>query len=436
VLRLDEAEDGEATNNAIELAEFLQELNRLSPSPLVTSLLTSVAGVSFAPPAGFDDVRFWPLFGDRPDPMKAIEAQAALVISPFATTGRLAELAPAASRRAFVTRPDTLDRLGAKALERWHDVFVLHSEAVEDPDGEVSVLSGLHAKVHVFDEGTTRRIFTGSANATSAAFGKNVELIVEMTSQRAATRVERLLAESTGEPTLRALLVPRRPTNPEPAAKTPEDLEAERLEELARRLAAGNATARAMQGVDGSWSAEFELPVPADANLAPTDRLRARLVTAGRLWQNIVCVEGAACASLPAGSTSSLTSLVALELRGDPRVDVPPRTFVVVASLLDAPKDREQQLLLDLVPNAEKLLRLLFMLLADGREGADAAGSVRQIIGAAAAGDHNGRVPDLPLFENLVRTFGREPQRLGAVRSVIDQLRSTPRAASDSPTAS
>ena len=104
------------------------------------------------------------------------------MITPFATRGRLDELSQIGGRSSLVTREETLDRLGSRALERWQHVFVLHGEAVDDQDD--AARSGLHAKTYVFDDGDARRVFTGSANATDAAFERNVEMLVELRSRR------------------------------------------------------------------------------------------------------------------------------------------------------------------------------------------------------------------------------------------------------------
>lgn len=424
LLRLDEDPDGAAGENALELAGFLRELDRRAPSSVTRDVARTLARVSLAPPRGFESLRFWPLLGDGTDPMSDVGATSALVISPFVTAGRLAALAPGAKRRALVTRPDTLNQLGGRVLEPWNDVFVLRGEAAESDDNP-TVLSGLHAKVHVFDTGKERRIFTGSANATTAALGENVELIVELRSTEPATRIATLLGISDREPTLRSLLVERRPEHADPVAKTIEEMEEERLEELAKVLSAQPAVARARTGDDGRWVIDFDLPV-GSAELTAVDGVRARLVTAGGVWQKLGREGSSLRGVLPAGAMSRVTSLVAIEVSGDKALGVPPQSFVVVAELLDAPEDRENQLLLDLLPDAEKLMRLLFMLLADGREGTDAATAVRKAIAGVMTGETVSWAPELPLFENLVRTFSREPERLRTIKGVIEQVSSTP----------
>jgi len=424
ILRLDENLEGDTPGNASELSAFLEYLTGHSESPIPRDLIRSLAGKSFDVPDGFDTLRFWPMLADGVDPMAGVEAEASLVISPFVAPGRLKTLAKLAPKRALVTRPDTLSELGGTALEPWQQVFILRGEAAESDDDDLVTLSGLHAKVHVFDDGTRRRVFTGSANASTASIQDNIELLVELETQSAQSRIVKLLEHSEREPTLRSLLVERRPAAAEPSTKTAEELEADRLEALARTLAAQPATARSVRGNDDRWTVDFVLPMDG-VELAAGDRLRARLVTSAGGWLPLAADAARATGELHAGEMSRLTRLIALELAGNPGLKVPARTFVIVAELLGAPAGREQQLLLDLIPNAEKLMRLLFMMLADGHEGPEAAAAVRRMLAGEAGDGDTGWQLELPLFENLVRTFSREPERLGGIRGVIEQLRST-----------
>jgi hypothetical protein len=76
--------------------------------------------------------------------------------------------------------------------------------AAEDKDVLIErpseALSGLHAKVYVIEDGAKVRVVTGSANATSAAWGwgqepANVEFVVELNGPRRAVGMEILLGE-------------------------------------------------------------------------------------------------------------------------------------------------------------------------------------------------------------------------------------------------
>jgi HKD family nuclease len=79
------------------------------------------------------------------------------------------------------------------------EVFCLKEDAISEQDGSDPAnpeqaltyieddqafsednLNDLHAKLYVADAGSEGRIWTGSANATDAAFSKNVEFLVEL----------------------------------------------------------------------------------------------------------------------------------------------------------------------------------------------------------------------------------------------------------------
>jgi hypothetical protein len=441
VLRLDEAISEPArTPNSDGLVDFLRTLSDRRPSRIVDQLLETLPTVAFKAPAPFTGLRFWSMTATGEDPLAdaSSTAREVLTISPFADVSRLGVIAPGARRRAFVSRQDTLDKLGGRALSPWDERFVLHGEAVQtdqdetpsdadNPDGTSpgTTLSGLHAKLFLFDDGHERRLFTGSANATSAAVHRNVEFLVELRSTDSATRLDAVLGEKNGETNLRRLLVLGHAAQDEPLPETAEEAESRRLEGIARRLAEGGAVATARQAGD-AWVVDVGLAGHADLGLARTDWLRARLVTTAGAWVPMETGGTQITATLRAGKASRVTSLIAVTLGTGAGLDVPPHQFVLAAALRDAPADREDQLLLDLIPDARSMMRLLFMLLADGQAGADGAAEVRRILAAGVRDAPGDWELGLPLFESLVRSFARDPERLATIASVIDRLRSQP----------
>jgi HKD family nuclease len=78
-------------------------------------------------------------------------------------------------------------------------------------------LRGLHTKLYVADCGWQARLWTGSANATEAAFTHNVEFLVELRGKRADIGIDNLLQQESPKGQqdkrvrLRDLLVPYSP---------------------------------------------------------------------------------------------------------------------------------------------------------------------------------------------------------------------------------
>ena len=69
----------------------------------------------------------------------------------------------------------------------------------EDGEGEQSE-QNLHAKLYVYQRETTSTSwFLGSANATKAAFERNIEFLLELRGSGAAVQLDRLKDELLGE---------------------------------------------------------------------------------------------------------------------------------------------------------------------------------------------------------------------------------------------
>ncbi|MDE0336415.1 MAG: phospholipase D family protein [Caldilineaceae bacterium] len=149
-----------------------------------------------------------------------------LAISPFLAGSTVRGLVRQHGLEVLISRPeafaDVVRRIGIEALPR--TCYVLSSgagldardaeeEGEEQPDGQPPVedgieLSGLHAKLFLFENGPETRLFTGSANATGAAYHANVEVLVELVGKTKHCGIDALLGleEDPKLETLRSLL--------------------------------------------------------------------------------------------------------------------------------------------------------------------------------------------------------------------------------------
>src|SRR6185369_16625174 len=112
----------------------------------------------------------------------------------------------------------SLEACSREALAQFQSVQVLAPDVDAEPDGsedEVSAvdetgLEGLHAKLYVMDDGWDARVWIGSANATVAAFSRNVELLVELRGRKKDCGIDALLGAETGG--LSSVLAPWTPS--------------------------------------------------------------------------------------------------------------------------------------------------------------------------------------------------------------------------------
>lgn len=428
VLQLDETSDEDAV--ALEgaaVGKFIASLPGLALRSVtgahrvaVADLAASVGSARFALPDGFSSGRFlalgldadavWPL----PD-----QASRMLVISPFLDIGTLERL-PDSPDRTLVSRAETLDRIGARATETVR-TFVLQAPAEQDdaddtpPPAEGSFLeptAGLHAKVFVWEDGTVAHTLTGSANATTAAFSRNVEASVVLTGRRAATGVAAVL----DDPSLgfRSVLQSYTPTNQDPIGLT--DIDAElTLEAFHRAL----ATSGPVLSVVGRPDGYYDLTLHFEADLSPIGESTARLLSLNpaahvRAWSS-------GPLTWEQVEVKDLTPFIVITTRLLDGGRVTERACVVKADLRGAPGGRTRAVLRSLLENERDLLRLLALLLGDPTLDSNPFADV-------AEGESDGRgsvrpsFDDLVLLEPLVRAAARDDGGLERVARLFADL--------------
>ncbi|SVD04510.1 uncharacterized protein METZ01_LOCUS357364, partial [marine metagenome] len=178
----------------------------------VQSLVTALQAASFELPVGVDDLQIHVLgLTSTPSPLPA-SAERSLIISPFVNDGFFTKVRPAPVDE-LVSRSESLDGLNASTLSLVADTYVFDDGSTPDLDANERLspedpgrpLSGLHAKVFAFEQTGQARLFLGSANATSAAFNNNIEILVELSGQVAQLGIDRLCDDTGDERGLRSL---------------------------------------------------------------------------------------------------------------------------------------------------------------------------------------------------------------------------------------
>ena len=441
LLRLDST-DGPPTGavDVSGLADFVASLPGMAVGALgdtrrvaVAALADELRGVRLALPAGFSTLRFWPLGIGHEDWPFPPRCDRLLVVSPFLGAKALGRLPQADERRVLVARAEEIDGCPTAAAG-FDEVFVLDPDVTPEApltvgpadDGrEHSVgdpgcaLEGLHAKLYVVDDDGHTRVFTGSANATTAAFGANVELLAELHLPSRTGGVERLLAEDGTGVSLRRLLLPYEPAAD--AVDRPDETAEDRLDALRRAIAAVPLQGRVAPGrAEDSFTVRYHttgpLPtLPGDVSL--------------RCWP--VTLPGAArpLESDASGhiditfetSLESVTAFVAVEL-SDHNAST---AFVLIAELLDAPADRRAKMLRIMLGDAARFLRYLLLLLSDEQSDRFELASILDDLEDAAGGGSRGRPapPAVPLLEAMLRVLASNPRRLRQVEDLVEELR-------------
>ena len=302
VVRLDGLATDEATEQSAPLASFVRALPAMSVQPLPTrrverieALANAVSRVEWERPGDVRAVRFHP-YGVPAIPVEPLhelfDGWGHGIISPFVSDEGISRVIPPRSNSVRVlARREQLDRLSEETL-KGIEALVLDDAANDEapPDGAPSnpkltttttqsphePMAGLHAKAYIVDRQSGSHLFVGSANATQAAFGGNVEFVVEFEGPRTKLGVDALLGE---ESRLRALTIPYEPVGCE---DVPPDEEANyALERALRTLATRRYFAyvepTASDAVEREGESEYRIRLASDGTVDMPDDMAARV---------------------------------------------------------------------------------------------------------------------------------------------------------------
>jgi hypothetical protein len=439
--------DGELTDRKLSiganhpLADFVATLPGLAVRPVpdaaagfIATAQSELRRVRFEAPEPFDELGFWPLGIDgyrNQWPFK--EAYEMLVMSPFVTADCLERVANEGAKARLISRVDQLEKLPGKDLSHFDQIFVLDPNAadsvsdVESADSvePVPLAGGLHAKTYIADVGWDTHVWTGSANATTAAFGGNVEFLVELVGKKSKCGIDVLLKREKGVTSLADMLREYVP----PAEAVPCDPDVEAIEASLELVRSSIAHAR--------WVATVTA-IPNDKRFSLT------LDGSGLGPPPASGILGVACRPAMLGEGSSrpvpdgktvkidfgpisfeaITSFFAFSATARSGSRSAECKFVLNVELVGAPSDRRERVLQSLLKDKEQVLRFLLLLLTDQRQ---------DLFGEAAAGAiddealKNGRMTATfeSLLEPLLRALDRDPSKLDHVAGVLLDLGSS-----------
>jgi PLD-like domain len=423
------------------LADFIRALEEMAQRPLterqaqaLERLARDVLHVDWELPAPFESFAFhplghrgapskWPLDGKRIDRL--------LVISPFVSDTLLAKLTSAGDRHVLVSRPDQLDACECSALDAFADIYVLDDAASDEPVEECSAASmrGLHAKTYVADQGWDATTWTGSANATTSAFARNVEFLVELKGKRSEVGIDACLrVASEHEVSFRSLLTKyfrEEGASVELAAKRELERDADRMR---RNLAVAGLRLRVEGPRDDVYDMALEVATSVDT-IASLLSLSAWPVTrthdSGAERVDLMARPLARFKRLPLDRITTFVAFRAVFESGDTSAT---EDFVLNPPLVDAPPERRAHLVRAMLSNRAEVLRyFLYLLSGDSIEAVRSLGDLGSPQTGTGGPERGraGRPLALPLLESLLRALDRDPAKLASVKRIVDDLTAT-----------
>jgi hypothetical protein len=408
------------------LGDFIRELSSFAAnlSPIIAERLdqmqAEVRRVDFQPPEEIEDFAFHPLglsTQRRRVPFEGIGGRM-LVISPFVTEDGLKRLVRNRRECILISRSETLQNLKLE-LSEVEQMYSLDEQA-DTPEAaeEVPLSRGLHAKCYVIDDGWKASIWTGSANATEQAFNGNLEFLVELVGSKAKFGVDALLRKEAGKTGFADLLVPFSKRADLPVDTIDEEL-VKTVDGVRRTLANLGFHAVVTATSDADLFTLTLTPTLSGAAIPDSATVSCWPITLGKHAIRPVAKEFAPIA-FEGLSLESLTSFFAFEVVATVGQKSRPETFVLNTVLEGAPSNRRERLLRSVIRDRHRFVQLLMCLLAD--EGFELSDVMTSIDRTAAGTSSNDR-ESTALFESLVRSLDRSPERLDHIASLIADLR-------------
>ncbi|MDF0591545.1 phospholipase D family protein [Candidatus Methanocrinis natronophilus] len=394
--------------------------------------------VAFDLPPGFESLVFHTLgIGNRRSNPFSERIDKILVVSPFLSEGQLDKFASLGRGSTLVSRLDSLQKISSDTLQRFSDVFCLKEDLITQEDMSELVdleqeqtdlegdrgfladnLDGLHAKLYVADAGREGRIWTGSANATDAAFGRNVEFLVELRGNKKYCGIDAVLnggkeGEGAGLRTLLDSFI---------VSDIIVDDEKKSLKNLAdlsrTALINANLSAHVSQDDDNRFSISIKgrIPILPEEAIIMCRPITLDKVRAVRLPSNPDVLAEFSCL-LDREISAFFAFDVSIKSGGKSLIE----GFVLKLPLKGAPADRNERILRALLKDKNQVLRLMLLLLSlDGRSN---SGDLINW-GPSQKGGRPWASPGMmPLFECMVRALASDQQRLDDLNNLIQDLK-------------
>lgn len=407
----------------VPLLEFFKFLDRLQPIPHSGKLFEELARVEFTPPDGFGKLVFHPIgiAGYEQNPVQVQKCDRALVISRFLHSKALQSIRKNTDKELHVLseKVDLLP-IPISLREQFRSYYLSdliiegeYNDLAEDGDPDLQK-QHLHAKLFIFRTiGKASRWFLGSANATEAAFRRNVEFMVELSSDAYEARTRRVLSNLVDADGTGAFIeLPSDEEKQDPKAEA----RRKAVREFEYALLKAEIEAHLETGTQqGTYDLLFRIVSPAFPKIADFT-VTVKPFNIDVTPQALTSVASKSL-RFSAISESYLSRFIHFSITGR---DFPSRQFLVCVPITGLPSQRLDRIFRKMIDSQDKFFQYLRFLLAEEITKEELLRVPTNEGGTGTDGDSMGF--DFPLYEQLLIAASRAPSKLRAVDDVIKKL--------------
>lgn len=439
-------------SNNRPLSDFIESLPELAvngASPLVQEhidlMSEEVRRVRFETPQNYDnDINFMPLGikGYIRRDFDLGEYSRILTVSPFITHTIINDIFKKGSNNVLITRGESLDKLDNDKINKLQnntEIYILDENAerpekleeeIEDTQnvdgGDVidTDFSGLHAKLYIAEKGWDARLFTGSTNATESAFtGSNVEFMVSLKGKKSKIGIDSFL-EGTEETSLRDMLKTyHRPKD----YAVPDNFIDKKMENFLDKIRTMLIESKLSVSISPDDEGTYKLQIKSKKNFKPvalplqgdcypialgkhnaveiTPLLKGDFIT----FENVTMV--------------GLTGFIAFRLKTSFQGKKAAIKFVLNLPVTGMPEDRNKRLLQNIISDSGRFISYLLFLLAD--EDMLDFNLLELTRGLVADNNKKNSAITLPLLEEMVRAYSRNPEKIKRIKKLVEDLKQT-----------
>jgi hypothetical protein len=408
------------------LVDFIGFLSDKQAFPESEKFLDDLRRVEFEVPNRFNAFSFHPMGipGYEESPIKDHEATNALCMSPF-LSGRLLKQIRGQIDEDFwlLSRKQELNRQDEETLSLFKTYclsdLVVDGERLSDvEEGIVEVQEqDLHAKVFVFSHGRRANWYLGSANATSAAFEKNVEFVLGLESRQRAARLEKLIEELISDE--EQLGIFERFEQEDLGELPPEE---ETSSNQVRKLEFDLLNAPIKAGLTLSENQEnYDLQIEVDLS-------KVSFPDGYRVTIHPFCIESteqSLIAEQKQGiefqniNETNISKFVTLSISHRSEML---RRFLIRLPLENIPPNRLNKIFQSIVNSRDRFFAYLAFLLNDEVSKEDLLGDMADKISASSDSESRNPFYDMPIYEQLLVAASRNPTKLKEIDRVLERL--------------
>lgn len=426
--------DGEVTDSKQEknvpLVDFVKYLTTYEGFEGDKKFIADLRTVDFQAPNGFHKSFFFHPIGidDYKNPIITQTGSRAICVSPFLHEDAIRTINENVSQGLLLFgRSEELRKIPSDGLEMCRRYCISRlivdgesNQLAEDGDG-YETDQNLHAKLYVYQSDNSNVTwFLGSANATKAAFQRNVEFLLELRGTSSAVQLDRLRMELLGAEEQRGIFEEFDPTN-----DFVDESEILILEQKLRLLEFSLLKHLVIQKAEVKLSenqSNYDLHLVLDASSCSWDDLVVKVMPFNSVGIEATQIEPLSVTNLCFQNIneSNLSKFLQLEIWQDSdRL----RAFLLKVDIDGIPDSRVGCILRSIINSRDKFFEYLRFILADDLE--------KQPIGTEPIDNHddtNGEASNIwemstPIFEQLLLSASRSPLRLKSIDDAIQLLR-------------